>query len=138
MAATEDVPPPRRSDDPIGVLIVDDHLVFRQAAREVVEATPHFELLGEASSGEHALAAVEELHPDLVLLDVRLPGIDGIAVAKRISAAHPESVIVLISVEEPANIPLAARCCGAAELIRKQDFSPAVLRRVWMTHGCDP
>ncbi len=118
----------------MGVLVVDDQVIFRQVAREVVEATPHFELLGEAGSGEHALAAVAELHPDLVLLDVRMPGMDGIETAARLRSARPSPVVILISVEEAANLPRSAASCGAAELVRKQDFGPALLRRLWTTH----
>ena len=122
----------------VGVLVVDDELVFRQAAREVIEATADFMLLGEASSGEQALAAADELYPDLVLLDVRMPGMDGIAAATLIHAAHPESVVVLITVEEAPNVPRGVHTCGAAELVRKQDFGPSLLRRVWEKHGPKP
>src|SRR4051812_29392553 len=119
---------------PVGVLVVDDQLVFRQVAREVIDATPGFVLLGEATSGAHALAAVEELHPDLVLIDVRMPGVDGIETAMRLSSAHPEAVVVLISIEEPPNVPTRIASCGAATLVRKQDFGPALLRRLWRAH----
>ena len=122
----------------VGVLVVDDQLVFRHVARLVVEATPDFVLLGEASSGEHAMAALEELHPDLVLLDVRMPGMDGIETALRLHSADPGPVIVLISIEEPPNVPARAASCGAATLVRKQDFCPALLRRVWETYGTRP
>lgn len=123
-----------RRTGPVGVLVVDDQLVFRQVARDVIEATPNFELLGEASSGAHALAAVEELYPDLVVLDVRMPGMDGIETAARIHASHPESVVVLVSIEQEPNLPRGIGSCGAAELVRKQDFGPALLRRLWTAH----
>jgi DNA-binding NarL/FixJ family response regulator len=119
----------------VGVLVVDDQVIFRDVAREVIEATADFELLGEATSGQHALAVVGELCPDLVLLDLRMPGMDGIETAGLIRKAHPDSVVVLISVEEAPNVPLGAHSCGAAEFVRKQDFGPALLRRVWSTHG---
>jgi two-component system invasion response regulator UvrY len=123
------------SPDSIGVLVVDDQLVFRQVAHEVIDATEEFEMLGEAASGAHALVAVTELSPDLVLLDVRMPGMDGIETARRLHAQDPHSVIVLITVEEAPNLPAGLASCGAAELVRKQDFGPALLRRVWRTHG---
>jgi DNA-binding NarL/FixJ family response regulator len=123
-----------QAGEPVGVLVVDDQLVFREVARDVIEATAPFELLGEASSGEHALAAAAELHPDLVLLDVRMPGMDGIETAARLRSASPESVVILISVEEARDLPRAAATSGAAELVRKQDFCPALLRRLWTTH----
>jgi DNA-binding NarL/FixJ family response regulator len=120
---------------PIGVLVVDDQLVFRQVAHEVIDATEEFELLGEAASGTHALAAVDELAPDLVLLDVRMPEMDGIETAFRLHAQSPGAVIVLITVDEPPDLPAGLSSCGAAELVRKQDFGPALLRRVWRAHG---
>jgi DNA-binding NarL/FixJ family response regulator len=126
------------SETPVGVLVVDDQLVFREAAREVIEATTNFELLGEAASGEQAIAAVGELYPDLVLVDVRMPGMDGIATAARIHVDHPESVVVLITIDEPPDVPGGVGTCGAAELVRKQDFGPALLRRVWQAYGERP
>jgi DNA-binding NarL/FixJ family response regulator len=114
---------------------VDDQVLFRQVAHEVINATENFEMLGEAVSGLHALAAVEELDPDLVLVDVRMPGMDGIATAARLHEQHPASVVVLITVEEAPNLPSGLAACGAAELVRKQDFGPALLRRVWASHG---
>jgi DNA-binding NarL/FixJ family response regulator len=123
------------SPDSIGVLVVDDQLVFRQVAHEVIDATEDFEMLGEAASGAHALLAVPELAPDLVLVDVRMPGMDGIETATRLHAQNPKPVIVLITVEEAPNLPAGLSSCGAAELVRKQDFGPALLRRVWRAHG---
>jgi two-component system, NarL family, invasion response regulator UvrY len=130
---------PRSPNDavtPIGVLIVDDQLIFRHVAREVVEATsPDFVLLGEASSGVHALAAVDDLQPDLVLVDVRMEGMDGIETARRLHEAHPDTVVVLVTIEDPLNLPAAVGFCGAADVIRKQDFRPSLLRRIWRVHG---
>jgi two-component system, NarL family, invasion response regulator UvrY len=119
----------------VGVLVVDDQRVFRDVAREVIEATDRFELVGEAGCGECGVTAAAELHPDLVLLDVRMPGMDGIEAARRVHAASPSSVVVLISVEDERDLPGGADTCGAAELVRKQDFGPALLRRVWDVHG---
>jgi DNA-binding NarL/FixJ family response regulator len=117
------------------VLLVDDQLVFRHAAREVIEATEHFELIGEAVSGLRALVAFEELAPDLVLLDVRMPQMDGIETATRLHARHPDSIVVLITVDEALALPGGLASCGAAELVRKQDFGPALLRRLWAAHA---
>src|SRR3954451_22651860 len=126
---------PGLANEQVGVLVVDDQVVFRQAAHEVIDATDDFELLGEAASGAHALVAVAELEPDLVLLDVRMPGMDGIETATRLHAEHPAAVLVLITIEEAPNLPAGMASCGAAELVRKQDFCPALLRRVWAAHG---
>jgi CheY-like chemotaxis protein len=119
----------------VGVLTVDDQEVFRALARLVVEATPGFESLGEVASGEEALPAVDNLNPDLVLIDVRMPGMNGIETARRITAAHPGTVVVLISVEDPVDIPSAAEASGAVALVRKENFKPALLCELWATHG---
>ena len=120
---------------PVAVLVVDDQLVFRRVAHEVIDATDDFELVGEAASGQLALEAAGQLHPDLILLDVRMPDMDGLATAARLRQQDPHAVVVLITVEEPPHVPAGLSSCGAAELVRKQDFGPALLRRVWNAHG---
>ena len=78
---------------------------------------------------------MERLRPELVLLDVRMPGIGGIEAARRIVAAAPETVVVLISIEDSEGFAEDAQACGAAALLRKQDFGPALLRSIWEAHG---
>jgi DNA-binding NarL/FixJ family response regulator len=119
----------------VRVLTVDDQAVFRRVACDVIEATPGFQPVGEASSGEEAMEAVEQLRPELVLLDVRMPGIGGIEASRRITAGHPETIVVLVSIEDPAELGHATRGSGAATLVCKQDFGPALLRRIWDDHG---
>jgi two-component system, NarL family, invasion response regulator UvrY len=127
---------PEVARNAVGVLIVDDQLIFRRAARAVIEATsPDFVVLGEASSGQGALAAMDELHADLLLVDVRMAGMDGIETSKRLRATHPDAVVVLVSIEEPLNLPAEVGFCGAADLVQKQDLRPALLRRLWAVHG---
>jgi two-component system, NarL family, invasion response regulator UvrY len=128
---TEDAGPPR-----VGVLVVDDQLVFRHVARDVVDAaSPEFVLLGEAASGPHALAVMDDLRPDLVLVDIRMAGMDGIETSRRLRAAYPEAVVVLVTIEDLLNLPSDVGFCGAADIVRKQDFRPALLRRLWRAHG---
>lgn len=122
----------------IGVMTVDDHAAFRQAAREVIESTGGFEYLGEAGSGEEALALAGELDPDLVLVDVRMPGIDGFETARLLSAAHPASTVVLISTECLEEHSSGDGFSGAAAFVRKENFGPALLQRLWVDHGRRP
>jgi two-component system, NarL family, invasion response regulator UvrY len=135
----EEVDVPSNAPTPNGgavsVLTVDDQPYFRDAARDVIGATAGFEAVGEACSGGEALAVVEELKPQLVLVDVRMPGMDGIETTRRMKAAHPELVVVLISIEDTTNLPAAAGSSGAAALVRKQDFKPSLLRNLWRAHG---
>ena len=115
----------------VRVLTVDDQAVFRGIAREVIDATPGFESVGEAASGEEALAAVARLAPELVLLDVRMPGLDGIEVARRLRETHPDTLLVLISMEDSIDFPSAAQFAQTVPLVRKQDFGPRLLTGIW-------
>ena len=119
----------------VGVLVVDDQAIFRNVARELIRATPGFELIDEAESGMRALALADETEPALALVDVNMPGMDGIATAARLRAAHPSTVVILVSAEEPLDLPCGVGTCGAAAFVRKQDLRPATLRRIWGLHG---
>ena len=121
--------------EPVRVLTVDDQAVFRDLARLVLSTTSGFESVGEVASGEQALEVIDELSPQLVLVDVRMPGMGGIEAARRICASHPEIVVALISVEDPLDLPSAAQATGAAAFVRKQDFGAALLRDLWAAHG---
>ena len=100
------------TQDRVGVLAVDDQPVFLEAARDVVAATQGFRWVAGVTCGEEALAVIDEDEPALVLLDVRMPGMDGFEIAHRISERHPDVVVVLISVEESAAIAAAAESSG--------------------------
>ena len=120
----------------VAVLAADDQPFFLGVARDVGRATPGVRWAGEAQSGEDAIEAVGKLHPDLVLLDVRMPGIGGIEAARRIAGEHPDVVVVLITVDDDrAGIERDIEASGAAELIGKQRFGPAMLRALWARHG---
>lgn len=114
--------------DVVTVLAVDDQPVFRKAVRELIEATHGFEQVGEAASGPQGLQAAMRTRPDLVLLDVRMPGMDGIETARRLRDVCPDAVVVLISIGPVTDLPAGI---GTAAHLRKQELSPATLRRVW-------
>jgi DNA-binding NarL/FixJ family response regulator len=117
---------------PVRVLIVDDQEPFRVAARMVVEATEGFEVVGEAETGEDSVDQARELSPDLVLMDVNLPGIDGLAATRQILAEGGGSVVVLLlsTYEEEEYAPRAAEC-GAAAYVPKSVFGPDRLEQAW-------
>jgi DNA-binding NarL/FixJ family response regulator len=115
----------------VSVLIVDDQAPFRRAARAVVAATPGFEVVGEAQSGEEAIRLADALQPGLVLMDINLPGINGIEATRRITSAHPRAVVMLLSTYQAADLPADATSCGAAAYVHKEDFGPALVNDVW-------
>src|SRR3954453_19877816 len=87
----------------VSVLIVDDQLPFRAVARTVIGMTTGFEVTGEAETGEDALTAVAAQPPDLVLMDINLPGINGIEATRRIRASHPNVEVILLSTYSEAD-----------------------------------
>jgi two-component system, NarL family, invasion response regulator UvrY len=116
---------------PVTVLTVDDQPVFLRAANALIAATPGFEQVGEARSGPEALEKAAALRPDLVLLDVRMPGMDGIETAQRLADVEGGAVVVLISLEAVPDLPAA---CVAAH-VRKQDLSVRTLQDIWAHHS---
>jgi DNA-binding NarL/FixJ family response regulator len=114
---------------PVSVLIVDDQAPFRLAAAAVVSATPGFRVVGEAVSGEEAVETAARLHPDLVLMDINMDGMNGIDATREIVLAQPQTVVVLLSTYQQRDVPAEAREVGAAGYVDKQDFGPDVLNR---------
>lgn len=116
----------------VSVLIVDDQAPFREAARTVVELTDGFEVAGESEDGESAIDAARELRPDLVLMDVNLPGIDGLEATRRILAeAQGGVIVVMVSTYEAAEYAPRALEAGAAAYIPKSEFEPDRLAEAW-------
>ncbi len=115
----------------VRVLIVDDQEAFRSAVRMVVELTDGFEVAGEAESGEAGVDLVEELEPDLVLIDINMPGINGLEATRRIVAARPETKVVVFSTYEAGEYESRAKEAGAVAFIPKSEFDPGALVSTW-------
>jgi DNA-binding NarL/FixJ family response regulator len=118
----------------VSVLIVDDQAPFRAVARTVVDLAAGFAVVGEASSGEEAVELAASLHPAMVLMDINLPGINGIEATRRIVAADPGTIVIMLSTYRADDLPSDAADCGATRYVHKEDFGPAVLREIWGEH----
>src|SRR5262245_28456515 len=106
----------------VSVLVVGDRRPFRLAARAVVRRAPGCVLAGEAESGEAGVAAAEALRPDLVLMDVNLPGIDGVAAGSRIRDFDPSTVVVLVSTYGQTDLPATVAQSGM-DYLHKADLA---------------
>ena len=109
------------------VLIVDDHPSFRATARLLLESEG-FEVVGEAEDGESALRAARELRPDLVLLDVQLPDVDGFEVAAQLTRNGSGCAVVLVSSRDSSDFGSLVAGSGARGFIAKAELSGAALR----------
>lgn len=115
----------------VDVLIVDDQESFRSAARMVVELTDGFELVGEAPTGEEGVHMAAELNPDLILMDINLPGIDGLEATRRIVRINPRIHIIVLSTYEAGEYEARAIDAGADAFLSKTDFEPVALAETW-------
>ena len=111
---------------PVKVLIVDDHPSFRATARLLLESEG-FEVVGEAADGASGLRAARELEPDLVLLDVQLPDIDGFDVAARITGKPDSPAVILVSSRDEADFGPLVAASGARGFVAKAELSAAAL-----------
>jgi CheY-like chemotaxis protein len=120
----------------VRVLVVDDHEPFRRAMVAVVEKTDGFVVVGSVASGEDSLTAVAQLAPDLVLMDINLPGISGIEATRALRAHGDGPVVVLLSTYGPDEFDLQGS--GAAAYVSKAVFGPERLVEAWLMAQPDP
>lgn len=118
-------------DAPISVLVADDQLPFRKAARAVLGAMADFELVGEVASGEEAVSAAAMLEPDLILMDVHMPGIGGIEATRRIVGGRPATTVILVSSYSAEDMAAAAVESGALAFLSKDQFGARKLSELW-------
>jgi|DewCreStandDraft_1066081.scaffolds.fasta_scaffold00790_5 DNA-binding NarL/FixJ family response regulator len=128
----------RAESDRVRVLVVDDHAIAREGLKAILETDPEIEVVGEAADGREALEKTAALQPDVVFLDVRLPEINGIEVARRIKSEHPHVAVVLLSGYSDDALVVEALQAGAAGFLLKTASEELLLHTVHVvaSGGC--
>jgi DNA-binding NarL/FixJ family response regulator len=116
---------------PITVFCVDDNARFRGVVRTLIDGTPGLTLIGEAACGEDAIAAVGTLQPDLILMDVRMPGVGGIEATRVLLGSHPDLLVMLMSAEELQPLLVIATSDSRVVFVRKDRLCGRVLLEPW-------
>ncbi len=119
---------------PIRVLLVDDHAVVRKGLRALFEREPDVEVVGEAEDGEHAVMLADRLRPDVVVMDLEMPGIGGIEATGQITAAHPEIRIVVLTSHAAEEDVFPALKAGALGYLLKHSAPEDVLHAIEQAH----
>ncbi len=119
---------------PIRVLVVDDHVIVRNGLAQLLATTAEFELVGAAGDGREAIEMVAALRPDVVLMDLSMPEMDGVEATQRISAAHPEAKIVILSSFSEHQRVLAALDAGAEGYVLKHADPEQILAAIDAVH----
>jgi NarL family two-component system response regulator YdfI len=105
--------------DPIRILVADDHLIIRQGLRLILETQAGFELVGEASDGAEVVHLCAELHPDVVLMDLRMPGMDGLTAIERLRAGQPGIAVVILTTFNEDDLMMRGLRLGAKGYLLK-------------------
>ena len=123
----EDPNPPSREPEPSRIVIADDHPLYRSALRQTVDRQPDLEVVGEAENGREALELCRRLHPEVVLMDVRMPEMDGLMATRAIKLELPGIIVlVLTAFEDPDSLSEALKS-GAAGYVLKQSSSQEII-----------
>ena len=116
--------------EPIHVLIADDHSLYREGARKMLSVASDIEIIGEATSGEEAIGQALALQPDVILMDLKMPGINGIEATRRILYASPRIGVLVLTMFETDETVFAAMRAGARGYLLKDADQEEVVRAV--------
>jgi DNA-binding NarL/FixJ family response regulator len=117
------------------VLIVDDHAFIRRGVQSILQSFPEWDLCGEASSGAEAISLVEQLNPDVVLMDVTMPGMNGIDATRNIRKTHSRVKIVLLTLHESSEILRSGFRAGANGYLLKADAEEELMKALRVVLG---
>ena len=112
------------------VLLVEDHAMVREGLRSILEGYSDFQVVGEAADGEEAIAQTERLAPDVVVMDVNLPKIDGIEATRRIKSGRPQTVVIGLSVHQASQVEAALKEAGGAEYVTKDAAAASLYQAI--------
>ena len=112
----------------VRILIVDDHEVVRQGVRSILQSRPNWEICGEASDGHEAVYLAKELQPDIILLDVTMPVMGGLAAASYILQSNRDAKILIFTMHESATLAKLAQKTGARGLVVKSQAGPNLIQ----------
>jgi len=118
-------------EERVPVWVVEDQASFRLATAATVAATEDFVMAGECETGESAIELLRDGGAGIVLMDIHMPGMGGIEAARRIHAAHPDLMVLLMSTYDLEDLPTGAAECGAAAYFHKENLHPDLLTRLW-------
>jgi DNA-binding NarL/FixJ family response regulator len=119
----------------IRVLLVDDQAVVRRALRVRFHLEPDLEVVGEASTGREALSLAQTLTPDVVLMDIEMPDMDGIEATAALRRVVPQSVVVILSISDDAQTRERAQAAGAVAFVEKRGVTDALLSAIRLAAG---
>jgi two-component system nitrate/nitrite response regulator NarL len=119
----------------IRLLIVDNHTLFRQGLVSLLGSEPDFQVIGEAAGGEEALQLIQKLQPDVVLMDVKMPGMDGVEATRRLLETMPQARVLMLTVSEDEESLFAAIQSGARGYILKNADADELLQAIQRVHA---
>ncbi|NLH06631.1 MAG: response regulator transcription factor [Chloroflexi bacterium] len=125
----------RQSGAPIRLLLVDDQPRVRQGWRMRLALEADIEVVGEAGDGRAALRAADALHPDAILMDVEMAGMDGVTTTRELCAAHPGCKVIIVTIHDTEAMRRDALAAGASDFVSKQEPFDALLAAIRRTVG---
>jgi DNA-binding NarL/FixJ family response regulator len=122
--------PPARANHPLRIVVADDHPTVLRMVKKVIEQEPQLKVVGDATDGASAVAQVQELKPDVVVLNVVMPKMTGFEAARRIREKVPDTAVVILSTHKDEQFIQQAKACGACAFVEKSRASEELVRAI--------